>query len=181
MVEYLDSRESVLYGDFSGEFGDYVCYLAAGEGPTSDIDMQDSRVSVTEADVAIASHLGRKVDEAEDVDVRNLLESGVESAATIGFTGKFLASGDPAWLSPAVILGYLAKEDVVEAYDDLRSSWAARRKKSSSVSEFRREYPGIDSYSVVLDDIDEDAAVSAVRPEDMGEELQDVLGDKAFQ
>lgn len=181
MVEYLDSRDSVLYEDLSDEFGDYVSYLAAGEGPTSDIDMKNSRVSLTEADIAIGSHLGRKVDEAGEVDLRNLLESGIESAATVGFTGKFLASGDPAWLSPAVVLGYLSKDDVGETYEDLKKSFAARRKKKDSVSAFRRNYPEIDSYSVVLDDIDEDAGVSAVRPEDMSEDLQDVLESKAFQ
>lgn len=178
MAEYLDTRDSVLYDDFTDEFSDYAGYLAASEGPTSEIDMKDSRVSLTEADIAIASHLGRQVEEAADIDWRNVLESGVEGLGALGFTGQFLRSGDPAWLSPAVILGYLSKEDVGGAYGDLREARNARKKMDSSVSSFRKDYPGIDGYTVTLDEIDEDADVSAVRPEDMGEGLEDVLGSE---
>lgn len=179
MVEYLDTRDSVLYEDFTEEFDDYVSYLAASEGPTSEIDMKNSRVSLTEADIAIASHLGRKVEEAADVDWRNILEAGAEGVSTLGFTGQFLRSGDPAWLSTAVVLGYLSKENVGDAYSNLSEARKAKKKMKSSVSSFRRDYPGIDSYTVALDEISDDADVSAVKPQDLGEGLEDVLENEA--
>lgn len=179
MIEYLDSRDGVVYGDLVDDFDDYVGYLAAREGPTSQIDMSDMSVEVTEADIAIASHLGRKVEEAENIDWRTFLEGTGETVGTLAFTGQFLRSGDPAWLSTAVVLGYLSKEDAVETYKELRNSWRARNKKEESVSGFRKDYPEIDMYDVRLEEIDEDASVSSVRPEEIEGELEDVIEPQA--
>jgi len=183
MLDYLESNDDVSYSDFSSEFDDYVAYLAVDRGPSSSIDEDKGLVTLSEADIAIASHFGRKVEEAESLDVWKMLEAGSESTVTAAFTFQFFRTGNPEWLTPAAVLGYLSKEDVGETYEDLRDSYKTRKKKKDSLGDFEDEYPDLDSYELDLVDLDDlDVPVSSVRPEDVHEDMSEVIdSDRGFQ
>lgn len=183
MLDYLESNDDISYSDFSSEFDDYIAYLAVDRGPSSNIDEDKGLVTLSEADLAIASHFGRKVEEAESIDVWKMLEAGSETGVTAAFTFQFFSTGDPEWLTPAAVLGYLSKEDLEEAYEDLRDSYKTRKQKKDSLGDFEDEYPDLDSYELDLVDLDDlDIPISSVRPENLHEDMSEVIdSDRGFQ
>jgi hypothetical protein len=182
MIEYFESRENVSYSSFSEDFGDYVAYLSVSKGPASHIDEDDQNIRVTEADLAVASYFCEQVEEAEEIDWKNILEAGTEGLVTLGLGGQFLNTGSPDWLTPGLITGYFAKNSASEAYDDVKEAREARKEKNESLEDFAEDYPSIDSYEVEFEDLDDlDVPISSVRPGDMDEGMDDVVDSKTFQ
>lgn len=180
MIEYFESRESVSYRDFSRVFDDYVTYLAVSEGPSSEIYEDDERIRVTEADLAVASHFGKMVEDAEDIDIRKMLKGTAIGAGTLGLGLKFLSTEDPDWLTPGLITGYFASNDLKDSYQDFMESREAKKERKSSLEGFEREYPGINGYEISFEDLEDvDVPVSSIRPGDMDEGVQELVDEEA--
>ncbi|MFB6174495.1 MAG: hypothetical protein ABEJ87_00790 [Candidatus Nanohalobium sp.] len=181
MIEYFESRDSVVYGDLVDEFGGYVGYLAVERGPTSEVDEGREVVSVTEADLAIASFIEERLSEAEDVDVKSMLEGGVSGLGAVGSGGMLLRTGDPGWFIGSLLTGFYSKKKFEAVYEDLKERREYRRERSESLDEFGEDYPGIDGYELEMGDVDEaESPVSVVRPE-TGPEVAEERAELGFQ
>lgn len=182
MIEYFESREGITYESFSEDFDDYVTYLSVSEGPSSHIDEEGQRIRVTEADLAVASHFGNMVEEAEEIDWRNILEGTGQGLATVGLGAQFFRTGNPSWLTPGLITGYFAKNSIEDSYRDVKDAREAREEKEESLEDFHEDYPDIDSYEIEFEDLDDlDIPVSSVRPGELDEGMDDVVDSKTFQ